>query len=272
MSARDKIILLSALVVIVGGALTINGRFNAENTVALADESTNIAPIASQRELAIKELDTYKDARAAADIINAPIRAVEKLQQQNAEIAAEELPEQEVVAVRAKVDLPKPQAAEIKPAVADAKPVKVTTGGSYVVKKGQTLTHIAIDVYNDKSNAIKNAKKIYELNKDILPSMDKVKEGQELRIPVLSDSADNGGSKLKQLADAFQDKVQMMSSSYSAAPKGKMYVVKKGDSLWKIAEKAMGNGYRYKEIVDANKGVLDSNKKLSPGMAIVIPN
>lgn len=49
------------------------------------------------------------------------------------------------------------------------------------------------------------------------------------------------------------------------------YVIEKGDTLWKIAEKAYGNGAKYKEIVDANKEVIKDENKIFPGQKIRIP-
>ena len=49
------------------------------------------------------------------------------------------------------------------------------------------------------------------------------------------------------------------------------YVIEKGDTLWKIAEKAYGNGAKYTAIVDANKEVIKDADKIFPGQKIRIP-
>ena len=49
------------------------------------------------------------------------------------------------------------------------------------------------------------------------------------------------------------------------------YVIQKGDTLWKIAEKAYGNGVKYKAIVEANKEVIKHEDKIFPGQKIRIP-
>lgn len=52
----------------------------------------------------------------------------------------------------------------------------------------------------------------------------------------------------------------------------KLYVVKSGDSLFKIAKKVLGNGSRYQEIYGANKGVIGNNPNLIyPGQKFIIP-
>lgn len=49
------------------------------------------------------------------------------------------------------------------------------------------------------------------------------------------------------------------------------YIIEKGDTLWKIAEKAYGNGAKYKAIVEANKEVIKDENKIFPGQKIRIP-
>lgn len=52
----------------------------------------------------------------------------------------------------------------------------------------------------------------------------------------------------------------------------KSYIVKKGDSLWKIAKTYYGEGTEWRRIYDANKGVVGKNPNLIyPGQKLVIP-
>ncbi len=48
-----------------------------------------------------------------------------------------------------------------------------------------------------------------------------------------------------------------------------MYTVKKGDSLWKIAERHYGNGQRWPDIVAANPGLVP--ERMPIGKTIVLP-
>lgn len=47
--------------------------------------------------------------------------------------------------------------------------------------------------------------------------------------------------------------------------------VKKGDNLWKIAEKHYGNGSKYPEIFEANKPMLTDPDLIYPGQMLRIP-
>lgn len=49
------------------------------------------------------------------------------------------------------------------------------------------------------------------------------------------------------------------------------YTVQKGDSLWKIAEKEMGSGHRWKYLYEFNKARLKNSKTLKAGTIILIP-
>ena len=49
------------------------------------------------------------------------------------------------------------------------------------------------------------------------------------------------------------------------------YIVEKGDSLWKIAERFYGNGSKYPLIVEANLEVIKDADLIYPGQAIRIP-
>lgn len=51
----------------------------------------------------------------------------------------------------------------------------------------------------------------------------------------------------------------------------KEYVVKKGDTLWDIAQREYGAGYRWKYIYELNKDRIKNPDKLEPGTKILIP-
>ncbi len=49
------------------------------------------------------------------------------------------------------------------------------------------------------------------------------------------------------------------------------HTVEKGDTLWAIAAKTLGNGARYEEIFEANKPMLSHPDKIYPGQVLRIP-
>lgn len=66
------------------------------------------------------------------------------------------------------------------------------------------------------------------------------------------------------------DELQVQSGEQLAGD-DEFYVIVSGDTLWKIAEKAYGNGNKYTAIVEANKEVIKDADKIFPGQKIRIP-
>ncbi len=56
-----------------------------------------------------------------------------------------------------------------------------------------------------------------------------------------------------------------------AGSEPKLHTVEKGDTLWAIAQKALGDGSRYNEIFEANKPMLSDPDKIYPGQVLRIP-
>jgi nucleoid-associated protein YgaU len=54
-------------------------------------------------------------------------------------------------------------------------------------------------------------------------------------------------------------------------PEARMYTVKKGDTLWKIAAEMYDNGARYPEVFEANKPMLKDADEIFPGQVLRIP-
>ena len=49
------------------------------------------------------------------------------------------------------------------------------------------------------------------------------------------------------------------------------HTVEKGDTLWAVAKKALGDGNRYNEIFEANRPMLTHPDKIYPGQVLRIP-
>lgn len=49
------------------------------------------------------------------------------------------------------------------------------------------------------------------------------------------------------------------------------YIIQKGDTLWKIAQKELGSGYRWKYLYELNKERIKNPNKLKAGVKLIIP-
>ena len=59
--------------------------------------------------------------------------------------------------------------------------------------------------------------------------------------------------------------------SETAEQTGERYTVQSGDTLFKIAEEAYGDGNDYPKILEANRDVLESPDHILPGQELRIP-
>ncbi|MBP7000606.1 peptidoglycan-binding protein LysM [Amaricoccus sp.] len=66
-------------------------------------------------------------------------------------------------------------------------------------------------------------------------------------------------------------KVQDALETPEPAPEPVFHTVAKGDTLWKISERTLGSGARYKEIFEANRPMLSDPDKIYPGQVLRIP-
>lgn len=57
----------------------------------------------------------------------------------------------------------------------------------------------------------------------------------------------------------------------TTAPQATTYTVKKGDTLWAIAKKYLGNGAKYHQIYEANKGKISNPNLIYVGQVLTIP-
>jgi putative chitinase len=116
------------------------------------------------------------------------------------------------------------------------------------IEKNDSLWKIAVKTYNNgykwteiaRANNLKNPGLLFIGQKLVLPKIEKtstittVKE----KAPILNQNSE--------------------------------YTVVRGDSLWKIAVKVYGDGYKWTEIYRANKNKLNSPDKLEIGMKLLI--
>lgn len=161
----------------------------------------------------------------------------------------------------------------IQPAV----PVRPAVSKKYhVVQTGQNLAVIAQKYYGpDQGNRRIVIQKLYEANTKVLKSADTIRVGDKLLIPPLEELLNttsavvNAPSPTQRLMDRVSGMFERVNPT--EAPAGIEYVVQSGDSLWAIAQQNLGDGNRYKEIVQYNKNVIRNADNLSEGMRIRIP-
>ena len=146
----------------------------------------------------------------------------------------------------------------------------------YVVNKDDNLTVIAKKLYGSQDGSKRiNIARIFEANAELLKSPDEICEGQRLVIPSLTASVPGESKVSSVLASSMLEKIKSIGTRLSAdgrgAKRSRQYVVREGDSLWRIAAEQLGNGNRYSEIAELNADILDDEDSLDIGMRLKIP-
>lgn len=116
---------------------------------------------------------------------------------------------------------------------------------TYIVKKGQSLWKIAEEVYGSGYNWVDIAKENNIKNPNV------IEEGMKIKIP---------NAEVK-TAKTMEDNTQRIT--------GGTYTVAKGDTLWKIAVRAYGDGYRWVDIARENK--LSNPNLIHSGNVLSLP-
>ena len=167
---------------------------------------------------------------------------------------------------------------EIVRVVKVPEPVKPAFPKTYVVTEGDNLALIAVKFYGEEEgNKRANIAKIFEANRNLLKKPDEIQVGQELTIPSLSMSTAEKEKSKGGLASAIFEKVKSIGREHLSPDKprqpvvSKLYKVREGDSLWRIAAEQLGNGSRYTEVVKLNADVLSDEDSLMVGMSLKMP-
>jgi len=145
----------------------------------------------------------------------------------------------------------------------------------YTVKDGDNLAKIAKKIFGDDvGNKHATIRKIFEANMDIMNTPDQIAVGQKLRIPSLMPPDKTLASRSMEATGMF-DKVKGTLSSMVNRPSHKkkpnIYIVKDGDSLWSIADKAFSDGSRFVDILKLNRNIIPDGETLSIGMRLKLP-
>ena len=129
----------------------------------------------------------------------------------------------------------------------------------HTVVKGDTLGEISTKYYGTS----RKVTDIRRANGNIDPM--RLSIGMDLKIPPLARTV-SVASTGSQTA-----RPTLAASRRGSATARRTYTVKKGDSLYKIAQRFYGDGTRYKDLLRANRELLHGSDILQPEMEIVVP-
>lgn len=299
MTADAKVGLLLGLFFIVLIAFLINGlpTFLQSSTADDVVKTTIVAP--SGPDLVIDHRVTETAQRLIPGI---PLRATEPPQEvivldqpakttdaSAPETSAAQSPITETSPVQTSaVSVPQPQAQSIIAAQAGQLPLPAAQQvvqpsrtlaadtRTHIVQKDETLSSIAKKYYGpQEGNRRAVIQQLFEANKDVLPSPDKVEVGKKLVIPSLKSSAPARPSPAETLiqkhSDIFERSAAPLTAKPAANGKTVEYVVQEGETLWKIAEKTLGDGRKFNILVQLNKDRLNNADQVVQGTKILIP-
>ena len=291
MTSDAKIGLLLGLVFIFIIAFIINGlpnfRHNTNNNelttnmTNFEDNSPGIGTKERKAQEALSRMELVE--KQPSDRVQTPSEAEHEVR------SVTPLPQStEVVKEPQEITETQPETAMVQPSSVSTKetedkkpqPAKTTWPKIYVVNEGDSLADIAKKFYGpDEGNKRINIDKIFQANRKQLRSPDEIYVGQKLIIPPPSNLSDDsqdlarGKSKTDSIfSGTLFEKVESvgrkLSADGQAAKQGRWYVVREGDSLWKIAAEQLGNGNRYKEISKLNPDILADEDNLIVGMRL----
>ena len=144
----------------------------------------------------------------------------------------------------------------------------------YVVQDGDNLAKIAQKFYGmARGNKTTNVNRIFQANSKLLKSADDIQVGQKLIIPLLKDEAGSvfsGGlfERIKSTVGGTRSSATPPAKPLPKQP-SRQYIVREGDNLWRIADKQLGDGERFREIIKLN--ALEDEDYLTVGMSLKIP-
>ncbi|HVF69663.1 MAG TPA: LysM peptidoglycan-binding domain-containing protein [Xanthomonadales bacterium] len=138
--------------------------------------------------------------------------------------------------------IPTKEITEAKPTTKPSKDMSHLQGRTYVAKAGDTLWNVAERNYGSGYNWVDIAR----ANK--LSNPDDVKVGQKLQLPKAEQK--NATSEPEwTIKDASYTTTSLQSERITTGN----YTIKKGDTLWDIAVRAYGDGYKWKDLARTNK-------------------
>jgi nucleoid-associated protein YgaU len=158
------------------------------------------------------------------------------------------------------------------------KQVKPDLPKIYVVQDGDNLAEIAQKFYGAVTgNKTINVNRIFEANRRQLKSPDDIFVGQKLVIPLLKDEPKSvfKGGLLERIKSTIGRTRSSTTTPVKPRPKPPAarpttnYIVRAGDSVWRISEKQLGDKERFREIIKLN--ALEDEDYLTVGQRLLIP-
>ena len=141
----------------------------------------------------------------------------------------------------------------------------------HVIQPGENLAVVAQKYYGkEDGNRRLVIQKLYESNKKVLPSADKVRVGDKLTVPSLDQLLDSQPEYFEKVSSTGTSLLDKVFGRTQKSNSDRMYVVQQGDSLWGIAEKMLGDGKRYKEIIKNNRSIKNADDLIA-GMNLKLP-
>lgn len=140
----------------------------------------------------------------------------------------------------------------------------------YTAQKGDSLAKMARSLLGADTPA--NRQAIVELNPSLRENPNLIIAGKSYTVPVdprsaqlISQSADRSAQRIADPPPAPQREEKPVE------PKTRVYVVKPGDSLWKIADRECGSASKIDQIKSLNEAVLKGSDVVKVGMKLTLP-
>lgn len=198
--------------------------------------------------------------------------------------------------------VPAPREQMVRPAAASAT-APTTEALTYTVKPGDSLSKIAREQLGSDSRW----RDIFELNRDKVDSPESLQAGMVIRLPRSNAPAASGASgnnreaapptgtstatrtaavpmpvvldpaatppqRLQDLRAAQrQSRGEATATAAAPARTSRTYVVQRGDTLTKIAEKTLGDGSQWRKLYQANKARIADPDAVPVGLELTIP-
>lgn len=266
MTSDAKIGLLLGLVFIFIIAFIINGLPSLRNEASSNELTANMVNSQNSLGIADKEREVIDQSIRFETILPKSPPALETKEVDPANPAVPAIQPQPQLVVEG-IEKEVHPALPVKRAVPE-KPIL------YIVCDGDNLAAIAKKFYGSEAGNKKiNIDGIVTANRNTIKYQDEICIGQKLVIPPLP-TISVQKSKIQPTYSAMSKKttaVKKVSADNERVRKNIWYIVREGDSLWRIAADQMGDGNRYREISKLNADIIGDEYSLAVGMRLKMP-